>query len=178
MTKTVLHEGELLLRPVSDDDAPAIFAACRDGDMARLVPRFPDPYTEEDAVSFAAHARTRWRDDVAYTFAITVAESGELLGVIELPAPKDDATYVGYWVKREARGRGVATRALRRVAHWAIEDLGVERLWLTTHPANVASQRVAEKAGFQREGVLRSHVRFRDGRRDSVIFSLLRSDLE
>jgi len=48
-----------------------------------------------------------------------------------------------------------------------------------THPDNVASQRVAEKAGFQYEGVLRSHLRYRDGRRrDSFVFSLLPSDLD
>ena len=48
---------------------------------------------------------------------------------------------------------------------------------LTTHPENVASQRVAEKAGFVREGVLRSHMAYRECRRDSVLFSLLPSDL-
>jgi RimJ/RimL family protein N-acetyltransferase len=50
-------------------------------------------------------------------------------------------------------------------------------LELTTHPGNIASQRVAEKAGFVREGVLRSHIRFREGRRDSVLVSLLPGDL-
>jgi RimJ/RimL family protein N-acetyltransferase len=55
---------------------------------------------------------------------------------------------------------------------------GVERLELTTHPENIPSQRVAEKAGFTREGVLRAHMKFPDGRRrDSVMFSLLPSDL-
>jgi RimJ/RimL family protein N-acetyltransferase len=83
---------------------------------------------------------------------------------------------VGYWVKDGARRRGVATRALELVSRWAIHELGVERLWLTTAPENAASQRVAVKAGFSREALLRAHVRFGNGRRDSVLYSLLATD--
>jgi ribosomal-protein-alanine N-acetyltransferase len=83
---------------------------------------------------------------------------------------------IGYWVSPQSRGRGVATRALVLLSRWALRQ-GVARLELTTHPENVASQRVAEKAGFVREGVLRSHIRFREGRRDSVLYSLLPSDI-
>jgi RimJ/RimL family protein N-acetyltransferase len=75
-------------------------------------------------------------------------------------------------------GRVVATRALRRLCRHALDELGFERLELFTDPDNVASQRVAEKTGFQREGVLRSHLRHPDGRRrDSVMFSLLPGEL-
>jgi len=63
------------------------------------------------------------------------------------------------------------------LSRWAVTEGGIERLELTTHPENNSSQRVATKACFTREGVLRSHIRFRDGRRDSVLFSLLPSDL-
>ncbi len=174
---TELRDDDLLLRPVRESDAPAVFAACHGADMARFIPAFPDPYTPDDADTFVRAARRRWHDDIAYTFSIVEESSGDLLGVIELSAPAEGAASIGYWVKREARGRGVATRALRLAAEWAIRHRGVERIWLTAAPENVASQRVAEKAGFQREGVLRAHVRFRDGRRDSVIYSLLREDL-
>jgi len=77
-----------------------------------------------------------------------------------------------------AAGSPPGTRATRLLAEWAVTEGGVQRLELTTHPDNVASQRVAEKAGFTREGVLRSHIRFPEGRRDSVIFSLLPADLD
>jgi RimJ/RimL family protein N-acetyltransferase len=70
----------------------------------------------------------------------------------------------------------VATAALRLVAGWAFQELGVERLQLTTHPDNAASQRVAAKAGFSREGTLRAWLVTRDGRRDAVMFSLLPGD--
>jgi RimJ/RimL family protein N-acetyltransferase len=82
--------------------------------------------------------------------------------------------HIGYWVAEPARGRGVCTRALRLLATWALESLELQRVELITDPENAASQRVAEKVGFLREGVLRAHLRHPDGRRrDSVMFSLL-----
>jgi len=80
---------------------------------------------------------------------------------------------VGYWLRREARGHGAATTAVRLVAAWAFGELGIRRLNLQTAPENLASQRVAGRAGFTREGVLRAWLPTPDGRRDSVMFSLL-----
>jgi [ribosomal protein S5]-alanine N-acetyltransferase len=84
---------------------------------------------------------------------------------------------VGYWLAPGARRRGVACRAVRLVADWALHDLGLARLELTCGPDNEASQRVARRCGFSREGVLRSHMPFKDDRRDSVLFSLLPGEL-
>ena len=76
-----------------------------------------------------------------------------------------------------ARGRGIATHATRLMAGWAFDTLGVTRLELTCGPDNVASQRVAQRCGFVREGVLRAHLPFKGGRRDTVMFSLLPGEL-
>jgi RimJ/RimL family protein N-acetyltransferase len=84
---------------------------------------------------------------------------------------------VGYWLAPHARGRGVATCATRLLARWGFDRLGLERLELTCGPDNVASQRVAERCGFTREGVLRSHLRYKSGRRDSVVYGLLPGEL-
>jgi len=84
----------------------------------------------------------------------------------------------GYWCVRRARGRGITTRALRRLCRHALDELGVHRIELTADLGNVASQRVAEKVGFQREGVMRSKYAHPDGHRiDSVLFSLLPGEL-
>lgn len=85
---------------------------------------------------------------------------------------------LGYWVAADARGRGICTRALRLLSRYALGELGLQRLELITDPDNTASQRVAEKVGFRREGVLRARLRHPDGRiRDSVLFSLLPGEL-
>ena len=73
---------------------------------------------------------------------------------------------------------GIATQALETICRWAVDELRLGRLELATDPDNHASQRVAEKAGFQREGIMRSALEYRDGsRRDSVFFSLLPDEL-
>ena len=84
---------------------------------------------------------------------------------------------VGYWLAPSSRGRGVATHATRLMARWAFEGLRVARLELTCGPDNERSQRVADRCGFVREGVLRSHIPFKGGRRDTVMFSLLPVEL-
>ncbi|MEP6893506.1 MAG: GNAT family protein, partial [Gaiellaceae bacterium] len=113
----------------------------------------------------------------AYQFAIE--EHGRLVGSIGMGV-KEDACIgrIGYWCARHARGRGITTQALRIVCRYTLEDLTLMRLELITDPENLASQHVAEKVGFQREGVLRSHMTHPDGRRrDTVIFSLLPGEL-
>jgi RimJ/RimL family protein N-acetyltransferase len=84
---------------------------------------------------------------------------------------------IGYWLAPSARGRGVATHAVRLIARWALGELQLARLELTCGPDNRASQRVGERCGFTREGVLRSHIPFKGSRRDTVMFSLLAGEL-
>ena len=75
------------------------------------------------------------------------------MGYLRIPAGKNQYRgHIGYWVTPPARGRGICTRALRLLARWALDELELQRLELITDPDNLASQRVAEKVGFQREG--------------------------
>jgi RimJ/RimL family protein N-acetyltransferase len=80
---------------------------------------------------------------------------------------------IGYWVKRTARGRGVATTALRLLSCRAFDELGSPRVQLLAEPGNHASCRVAEKAGFKPEGTLRRYLDVRGERRDGIMFALL-----
>jgi [ribosomal protein S5]-alanine N-acetyltransferase len=84
---------------------------------------------------------------------------------------------IGYWMVAEARGRGIGARATRMLAVWALTRLGLERLELLANPQNEASQRLAERAGFTREGTLRRYRRRHGVREDLVMFSMLAEDL-
>jgi RimJ/RimL family protein N-acetyltransferase len=83
---------------------------------------------------------------------------------------------VGYWVGARARGTGHATRAVRLICELGFSSLGLERIELFAATGNPASQRVAERAGFTREAVMRSFWVGRDGRHDMVCFGLLAGD--
>jgi RimJ/RimL family protein N-acetyltransferase len=165
-----LRDGDLTLRPFTLDDVPAITQACQDPEILHWIPVIPRPYTEADAHSFVT------AEDLGHQFAIV--EQGGLIGSIGMRVNQFGTGHIGYWCAKEARGRGLTPRALRLVARFGLEELGLGRLELITDPDNVASQRVAEKVGFTREAVLRSHLLHPDGRRrDSVMFSLLPGEL-
>ncbi len=173
-----LRTDGLILRPWQPADVPALTAECNDPEIARWLPMIASPYTEEDAHSYLDQSRENWDRGEAYNFAIVDATSGELVGSIAVRVFRFNTGHFGYWVARSARRRGVATEALKALCRWGVETLALKRLELLTDPENVASQRVAEKAGFQREGILRSSLEYRDGiRRDSMIFSLLPDEL-
>jgi RimJ/RimL family protein N-acetyltransferase len=168
-----LRDGDLVLRPWTEDDVDAMVAGCNDPEVAHWIPTIPHPYTREDALAFI---RGEVRDDHD---AMAIELAGRVVGGIGIGLNAYDYRgRIGYWIAPAERGHGLCTRALRLLSKHALEVLHLQRLDLITDPDNVASQRVAEKVGFQREGVLRAHLRHPDGRiRDSVIFSLLPGEL-
>jgi RimJ/RimL family protein N-acetyltransferase len=162
----------VLLREWQERDVPALTAAAQDQELSRFT-RFPSPYSQRDARDFIG-GRV-----VAETgLAIVAVADARLLGGIGLRDVGEGRAQLGYWVAAAERGRGVATRAVRLLCHWALAELGVQRLQLLTDPANLPSQRVALRAGFRREALLRSYLDFGDRRRDGVMFSLLPGELE
>jgi RimJ/RimL family protein N-acetyltransferase len=131
---------------------------------------------------YIEHCREGWAEGTVTNFAITDAAGGEAIGSIGVRwlEPDQGVAEVGYWVAPGARGKGACTRAVRLVSRWLIADHGIERLQLRADEQNAASRKVAEKAGFTQEGVLRSS-RFnpRLGRRvDFVMYSLLAGELD
>ncbi len=164
-----LEDDLILLRPYEKGDVPAIVAACQDPEIPRWT-SVPSPYTEADALQWL-------ESDEEETFAIVDRSTGELLGSIGVRYFDGGIGEVGYWVKREARGRGIATRGLSLLSRWALGEKGLGRFQLRADVENEASQRVAEKAGFVREGVLRSSLELKGERRDVVMYSLVRDDL-
>jgi [ribosomal protein S5]-alanine N-acetyltransferase len=150
----------------------AIVAICDDPEVARFT-RVPSPYGEQDARDFLAGTVVE-----ELGFAIVSADDeDDVLGSIGLRDAGEDRVETGYLVGAHARGRGVAARALRLIADWALsEQGGMARIQLTTHPENAASQRTAERAGFRREGLLRSYMLIKGQRRDAIMFGRVRGD--
>lgn len=173
---TSLTVDELVLRPWRAADAPALFAACQDPEIARWV-TIPQPYLPADADAFIEASRTMWRDGSGAPFAIVDAATGRLLGAVTRFGPDGHQATFGLWLTPEARGRGVGTRALRLAADWTLASTDAFRLDAFIMVGNEASFRMTERAGFRREGTLRAWDLHHDGVPvDCVVFSRLRSD--
>jgi RimJ/RimL family protein N-acetyltransferase len=173
-----LADEVVLLRRWRETDVPAQLEAFSDP----FFQRFSDwaPRTEGGACAYlAAHEQARRRGEQIELALVEPHDENVVLGGGSLNNVdlQEGRAAIGYWLAPHARGRGVATHAVRLLSAWAFRDLHIARLELTCGPDNRASQRVAERCGFTREGVLRSHMPFKGARRDTVVFSLLPGEL-
>jgi RimJ/RimL family protein N-acetyltransferase len=171
-----LTDGVVTLRPWNPDDAAAIVSAFADPESAYWMHQVPQPYDEQDALAYIRAMQAAWRAGSGGALAVVEA-GGEVVGSIGLSVVDAhlEIVEVGYWASPAARSRGLTTRALRVLSEWLLETAGAARLQIRADVLNAASIRVAEKAGFLREGVLRSTgYNTRAGRRiDYAVYSLL-----
>ena len=173
---TTLTIDELVLRPWRATDAAALLSACRDPEIARWA-GLPQPFGPADAESFLESALAMWQDGSGAPFAIVEAHDGGLLGAITRFGPDGHHATFGCWVVAEARGRGIGTRVLRLLAEWTFATTSVIRLHVFIMVGNEVSERMVERAGYRREGVLRAWDVLDDGVPvDCVVYSRLRSD--
>ena len=173
-----IGDGEVRLRLLREEDLPALVSALQGPEFGRWT-RMPHPYGEREARAwFTEQAEAR---SAGTGLHLVVADVGDdsLLGSVGLTEIDwgELRANIGYWVARASRRRGVASRSVRLLALWAFEALPLERLGILVDRQNAASAGVAERAGFKREGLLRSYTIIKDTRRDMVSYSLLPEEL-
>lgn len=141
----VLSDGHVVLRAAEHRDLPAIEDGIHDPDVIRWI----GP-PEGSAHDVLVQNEERWALG-SPTLSICEPE-GSCVGKVWVNVRETDAStgFVGYWLLPAARGRGLATRAVRLISEWASRDLGLRTIRLTTAPDNARSQRVAERSGFRR----------------------------
>jgi ribosomal-protein-serine acetyltransferase len=167
----------LSLRYPEPEDAPAVLAAVRASievlhawmAWCRL------DFSLADASVWIGQQPEARLTGTAFEFLVCDT-SGELVGVCGVNQINKDYRYgnLGYWVRSSRAGQGMATLAARQVAEWAFETTDLERLEIVVATGNIASQRVAEKLGSVREGVLRSRLLIHGAFHDAVMNSLIR----
>jgi RimJ/RimL family protein N-acetyltransferase len=129
-----LTDGVIELRVWLPGDVGFVVEACQDPEVSRYSPVIPFPYTEADALGwFETHQPTQLAGD-GIDFAVCEVRTGQPLGAISFNKINGslDSAEVGYWLARWARGHGYMTRAVRLLASWGFDDLGLARLELET----------------------------------------------
>jgi RimJ/RimL family protein N-acetyltransferase len=165
---------DTLLRPWNTDDAPIILAAAGEEMMDRQFTSRIDSLAA--AAEWIALLTARRIDDSAYSFA--VLHEGVPVGNVAVSSVERHhlTGWVSYWMREEARGKGLATAACRAVCEFAFSELGLFRLELAHRLDNPASCRVATAAGFAVEGVERARLLYDGVRFDTETHARLATD--
>ena len=163
-----LSDGVVRLEQLGEAHLEGLAVLGRDPEVQRFT-YVPSPWLDGFEHTWLERYEEAHRDGSRAGFAVVDAVGGEFLGLAALVSLDLDGreAEAGYIVAPAARGRGVAGRALALLTGWALGDLGLERLELRITAENAGSVRVAERAGFVREGVLRS-LHFKQGLRTDV----------
>jgi ribosomal-protein-alanine N-acetyltransferase len=164
-----------MLREFRDEDAHLAFELGADPYIP-LIGSLPAHPTPPQALEWIHRQRGRHAEGAGFSFVIADAESDHAVGAIGLWLQNLSAgrATVGYAVSPAYRGRGIATNALQALTAfaWTIPEL--HRLELYIEPWNHSSMHVAEAAGYQREGLLRSHQEIGGSRRDMLLYATTR----
>jgi [ribosomal protein S5]-alanine N-acetyltransferase len=172
---TLTADNGVLLRPWSLGDAQAVMDAYQDEAIQRWHVQRADSLAE--TLGWIAGWQGGWAAETGAHWAVVDADSDILLGRAALKHLKfsGGTADVAYWTVPAARGKGVCPRAVDAMASWAFEEAGFHRLDLEHAMGNTASCRVAQKTGFEAEGVRRSAWLLADGRHDVHAHARLRS---
>ena len=173
-----LTDGVVRLRPMRPDDVDDFYALNQLPEVINTS--FGPLVTPEVARQRTERVQNDWLAGDRAECTIQDAATGAFAGNISLYywARQQREAMLGYSLRPEFRGKGIATRAVNLLSRWAFENVGVVRLIAGTFPENRASQRVLERAGFTREGYLKAALPGRDGSRiDDIRFVRLKPNL-
>ena len=150
----LLDLGDLQVRSWRKSDLDALLRHANNAKIAaNLRDQFPHPYTRRDAIEYLGFVR-----DQTPERAFAIQHRDEAIGGLGFQVGLDISRVsaeIGYWIGETQWGRGFATRAVSAVTEWAFTEYKLTRVFALVFAYNAASIRVLEKAGFQREGVLR-----------------------
>jgi RimJ/RimL family protein N-acetyltransferase len=166
-----LQAHAAVLRPLDIADARALFAAHGDPGAHRFWSS-PAHASVDETERYLADTLAMTG---AHAWAITEA-GGEALGRIALFVLRDGVGEIGVIVRRDAQGRGLASKALKLVTDFGFKTLALHRIYSDIDPDNSASIALFLRAGYAREALLRGNWKTHLGVRDSVIMAKLRAD--
>jgi RimJ/RimL family protein N-acetyltransferase len=175
-----LSDERLTLRPIQPADAEPLHLAARES-LTELIPWMTwahEGYSLPEMENYTRFATDGWAAGTLHVFTILDRQDGAVSGVASLSNLNLTYHYcnLGYWVRTSRRGQGLAGRAARLIARYGLEQLGLMRIEIVVALDNLASQRVAQKCGAQREGILRNRIPVHNGMADAVMYSLVPAD--
>jgi RimJ/RimL family protein N-acetyltransferase len=169
-----LTDGVVVLRRYREDDRAVALSTMRDPLVRRWL-NMPAQPADRDFDSLLRTVQQGFRSGDRLDYAIVTRDDDTAYGAVVASRRARDNWELAYLAQGAGRGRGIVTRGVRVLADWLFTQ-GVGRLEIRTHPDNEASQRVAERAGFVREGRERRSIWLHGERVDALVWSRLPDD--
>ena len=170
--------GRLMLRPFRRRDADELTEAVQASqlELNQWLPWARIGYAKGDATTYIRDSIKSWREERAYDFAVRrLDDPHRHIGNISVwfISRSFKTGEIGYWVRTDETAQGIATELAARVLKIAFEELKMHRVILRIAVGNRPSERVAEKLGFFREGILREEIKVRGKWLDHSVWGLL-----
>jgi ribosomal-protein-alanine N-acetyltransferase len=173
-----LTTERLVLRAFTADDAPAAQEYVSSWELASTTAAIPHPYPPGAALEWIGTHAGRHASGEAVILAVTLRDSGELVGSIEMRITAEHRRGdLGYWTGPPHWGRGYATEAADALVRWSFATLGLHRVFAAHFSRNPASGAVLRRIGMRHEGTLRSHVPRWGALEDLEVYGMLADEL-
>lgn len=178
-TFPILETDRLILRKVTEDDASSVLKYLSNKEVMKHIGL--EPFTTiEEALDEILWYRTIFEKGTGIRWGITLKEKGEVIGSCGFlnRAPQHFRAEIGTELSQDYWEKGIASEAFEAVIRYGFETYHLQRIEALIEPANTASQRLSEKHGFIREGLLRKYE-YTCGKFDDLyMYSLLKADFE
>ena len=162
-------------------DVDTLYRATRESlpEMSPWLPFAHDNYSIRETRNFLKSRPKNWKKETDFAFKIFDPKDDSFLGMCGLSniEMENSRANLGYWVRTSRTGEGIATAATILLARWGFQTLKLRRIEILVATGNQRSQRVAEKAGAHREGILRNRLHLHDEYHDVVMYSLIPGDI-
>jgi RimJ/RimL family protein N-acetyltransferase len=179
----ILETPRLRLRPWRVEDGPRLVEASNDKRLRRFIPASPLPRGPQMVLDYVRRVHLAAAEGSRLAWCVADRSTDDALGNVAIfdfegGTEGSHTAQLGFWAHPAARGRGVVTAAVRRIANWSLTDrphgFGLRRLYLLTAVSNTASRHVAEEAGFVHVGTERAAAPVGDHFEDNTIYDRLR----
>ncbi len=150
-------------------------------ELSRWLPWAQGLYGLAEARIFVRGSARSWRRGKAFDFSLRLREgSAEIVGGVGIwhTSRTEKSGEIGYWIRSDLTGMGLATEAAGGLLTLGFQDMGLHRILMRIAVGNRPSRRVAEKLGFSFEGVAREEILVRGQWMDHEVFSLLEREWE
>lgn len=179
--RTLFTNGVVTIRPFEPEDIPSFYSAVRSSaeTLGRWMPWCHTGYSMKEAKAWLAACQTEWVRGTSYPFLVVEPNSHKVLGSVDINQINRDHNFgnIGYWVSTSHAGKGIATAAVKMAVHFGFTEVGFTRLEIVVLTENVASRRVAEKAGAKLECVARNRLVGWNKSHSAAVYSLIPTDV-